>query len=92
MIYRITNITHTIDKKHPNYNKALKFSYMVKQVGQTMNVGPQGTVYLRVQQVPQDVRVLEANGLIKGEKISEQQYMNDVMRQGIRENIAKKKQ
>lgn len=92
MIYRISNITHTLDKKHPSYNKQICFNYKDRQITESMKVGPHGTVYLKVQEIPQDVRVLAANGLIKCESINEQQYLNDIMQSNLRQNIAKKKQ
>jgi len=63
-IYKITNITNTLEKRNPNYNRVLKIEYIDEMMRKYVSLKPGKDLYVKGNKPPFMVNKLRIDGLV----------------------------
>ena len=71
--YKITNITNTVGKREPKYNKIVNIDYVSNMQKKTTKINPGESIFLAISQLPLAVQGLRIGGFIEVMEVSETQ-------------------
>jgi hypothetical protein len=73
--FKITNITGSLTKRHPNYNSTLNISYLDQMERKTMFIEPNKTVYFTADSLPLSLQRFRMKKLVAVVELNEQELL-----------------
>lgn len=73
--FKITNITGSLTKRHPNYNSTLNISYLDQMERKTMFIEPNKTVYFTADSLPLSLHRFRMKKLVAIVELNEQELL-----------------
>jgi len=83
--YKITNITNTFAKRHPQFNTNVNLIYVDGIFKKSRTLSPNQSLYLNLENLPIEIHKLRAKGLITAIEVDKNAYEDKLQR----ENVAK---